>query len=128
MTDTFCRLSTVAASNRFPISGHVRPAQDISPAFSGADTAWDARLALSRATVVATGGVPRKMVAAVFRGPNESTPLKVEFALPSQKFLTLKTAFKTVGALRPVERRAAPNTGSVVATHASSTAPAVAEV
>src|ERR1041385_6027836 len=105
---TFWPSSGRSLSIFLPSFSQSRPFADISVPLFGGPTAWDARLALSRATAVWTHSpmpfMTRTRAPASAR-PNGFRPLKMLFARPSQKLRMLNTAFTTEGVLRPVTRR-----------------------
>src|SRR5574341_1617689 len=95
-------------SSFLPISGKLRPANDISNGLPGGPTAWEARLDSGMrmrclvSVPVASGSQMHKFGSA---SPKGLQPLKMLSARPSQKLLKLYTALITVGAFRGSTRR-----------------------
>src|SRR5205085_5931722 len=105
--ETTCLPRGVRPSSLCPMLAHWLPLQAISTPLFGGPTAWEAALALVRATgtCVSWPLTSCHTAAPAVPEPNGSTPLNVLLARPSQKLRKLKTASIAEGVLRPVTWR-----------------------
>ena len=105
---TNCQDSGVRPYNRFPMSGCIRPMNDISKSLSGGPVAWEARLEtlVSKGTFITLPSPFNSHTpAAKSLGPIGDSPLNRSKARPSQNWRWLNTALITVGVFRGSTRR-----------------------